>query len=89
MGGIKFRTLHDLGKLDAHVGVTCNGCGRRVVLARQGVLEWFAAKGFNPAIEAAGHYFRCTECGHKGARIDAVAVNEEKPLERPRVIWER
>lgn len=89
MGGFKFRTLHDLGKMDAHVGVTCSACGRYVVLQRQGVLEWFLAKGHNPAIDAAGSYFRCTSCGNKGARLSPVAINERAPLEKPRVLWER
>lgn len=89
MGGLRFRTIHDLAKVDAHLGVTCNKCGHQVVLERQGVEDLFMAKGWNTTLEAAGYRFRCEKCGHRGAALRAVKLNERQPVERPRVLWER
>lgn len=89
MGGLRFRTIMDLGKADADLGVTCNGCGHQVVLDRRGVFALFAAKGWNMTLEAAGYRFRCQQCGHKGAALRAVKLNERAKVPRPRVLWER
>lgn len=89
MGGIKFRTIGDLAKMDAHLGVTCNGCGHEAVLQRQGVQDLFLRKCWNSALEAAGSRFRCEKCGRRGASLRAVKYNEQAPVARPKVLWER
>ena len=89
VGGVKFRTISDLAKMDAHLGVTCNGCGRQVVLQRQGVEELFQRKGWNTTLEAAGYRFRCEKCGHRGATLRPVKLNQRAKVPRPKVLWER
>lgn len=89
MGGIKFRTIGDLAKADAHLGVTCPKCGHSVVLQFQGIWQLFLSKGWNSTLEAAGSRFRCEKCGHKGASLRAVKFNEKAPIAKPKVLWER
>jgi DNA-directed RNA polymerase subunit RPC12/RpoP len=89
MGGVKFRTISDLGKMDAHLGITCNGCGHQVVMQRQGVEQYFLSRSWNTTLEAAGARFRCRKCGHRGASLRAVQLNERERAPVPKVLWER
>lgn len=89
MGGVKFRTISDLAKMDAHLGITCNGCGHYVVMERRGVAEFFRYKSWNTTLESAGYRFRCRKCGHRGASLRAVKLNEREKAPLPKVLWER
>lgn len=89
MGGVKFRTIGDLAKMDAHLGITCNGCARQVVMQRQGVEQFFHDRCWNTALEAAGARFRCRKCGHRGASLRAVKLNKRERAPMPKVLWER
>lgn len=77
---IKILTLGDALQHGFQLRITCGGCKRSGIYATINVIDWFRSKRLNTAIEAAGYYLRCTECGHKGAAIGLVAPHRAPDL---------
>ena len=89
MGGIRFRVLSDLARMEAHPKITCPKCGHSAIYERAGLISLFHAKGWNPSLEVAGAHLRCSKCDHKGARVEAAVLDRKQRVPVPRVIWER
>jgi hypothetical protein len=80
MGIPRPKRLSDLIRLEAHLKVTCPGCGRTGVFPVQDLLAYFRSRGWNAAWDAAGGRFRCEGCGRRGAHLSLA------PMERPAAV---
>jgi hypothetical protein len=71
MGRFHPKRISDLLKVNAHLRVTCAGCRRMCVFDVRAVLQWFTSRRTprNEDWTIAGSYFRCEECGHRGAEL--------------------
>lgn len=54
-------------RVGAGLRITCGGCGRSGLYEPRGIISWFRHKNLNQDWTIAGSYFRCDECGHRGA----------------------
>ena len=80
---LRLRTFHDLLKHGFHLGVECPSCGHSAIYAVQGMVQWFTFKKRSVVLEAAGTYFRCEKCQHKGALLRPVAPYKAPDLPPP------
>lgn len=87
MGIRRIKTISDLDAIDAFLRITCLGCGRSGDYDPAAVRQIFHHKRLNQAWQVAGQYFKCEECGHKGAHL--AASPRPAPMEPPPLISER
>lgn len=85
----RLKDLTDLIKHKANLRVMCPKCGRVADFPVQGIVEYFRSVRFITAWDAAGSYFRCVGgfngggCGHKGARLSMIPMNQTVKLPKP------
>lgn len=80
MGRFYPKRISDLLKVGAHLQVTCLGCGRSPVYDTRAVLAFFTdwRRPRNEDWTIAGSYFRCDQCGHRGAKLGWVPPPEPR-----------
>ena len=66
MGTARFETLVDYAKREVDVGIRCEGCRRVRYMTVAQLGDVFGLATRRDAIE---RRLRCSQCGHKGARL--------------------
>ncbi|WP_294287832.1 hypothetical protein [uncultured Sphingomonas sp.] len=82
---LKILTLFDAESHGFQVRLTCPGCKKSAIYGIRGVADYFrfGRRPRNASLEVAGTYFRCEDCGHKGAAIELVPPHRAPDLPNP------